>query len=65
MGRVYERKTKRQSWSKEHMRIAINEVRQNNKSVNSMAKAYNLPEPTLRRYLKRNPEEVRLKSLLK
>lgn len=64
MGR-YKRKTNRQSWNKEDMRIAINEVRQNNKSVNSVANAYNLPEPTLRRYLKRDPEKVRLKSLLK
>lgn len=47
------------------MQIAINEVRQQNKSVNSVAKVYNIPEPTLRRYLKRDPEEVRLKSTLK
>lgn len=58
MGRVYVRKTARQTWSKESMKNAINEVQNNNVSVNATAKKYKLPEPTLRRYLRKYPDKV-------
>lgn len=57
MGRIYIRKTTRQSWSKESMKAAIRDVEVNGKSVNSAAKAHNIPEPTLRRYLKKYPAD--------
>lgn len=58
MGRVYARKTARQTWSKESMKNAMNEVQNSAVSVNATAKKYKLPEPTLRRYLKKYPEKV-------
>ena len=61
MGRVYTRKTTRQSWNKETMKKAINEVRNENKKVYRTAIKYNLPEPTLRRYLRKYLDEVNLK----
>lgn len=59
MGRVYVRKTTRQTWSKESMKNAINEVQNNAVSVNATAKKYHLPEATLRRYLRKYPDKVK------
>ncbi|KAJ8927269.1 hypothetical protein NQ314_020272 [Rhamnusium bicolor] len=53
MPRNYVRKTNRQSWDKENMKKAISEVVNNRSSVNAAAKKYDIPEPTLRRYLKK------------
>ncbi|KAJ8928684.1 hypothetical protein NQ314_018694 [Rhamnusium bicolor] len=53
MPRNYARKTNRQSWDKENMKKAISEVVNNRSSVNAAAKKYDIPEPTLRRYLKK------------
>lgn len=39
------------------MKAAIRDVEVNGKSVNSAAKAHNIPEPTLRRYLKKYPAD--------
>lgn len=40
------------------MKNAMNEVQNSAVSVNATAKKYKLPEPTLRRYLKKYPEKV-------
>lgn len=60
MGRSYARKTARQTWSKANMENAIHEIQNNTVSVNATAKKYNLPEPTLRRYLRKYPDKVSL-----
>ena len=58
MGRVYVRKTDRQSWSHENMKRAIQDIQSNGSSVNSAAKKFGIPEATLRRYMKKDPDEV-------
>ena len=57
MGKTYQRKTTRQSWSKATMSAALEEVK-GGASVNGTAKKYHLPEATLRRYDKKYSEEV-------
>lgn len=64
MARIYIRKTTRQSWSKVNMKTAMRDIQVNGKGVNSAAKAHNIPELTLRRYLKKYPaDEVKLISI--
>lgn len=57
MGKIYKRKTNRQNWSKESMTTAMEEVK-SGASMNATAKNYNLPEATLRRYVRKYSEEV-------
>lgn len=54
----YIRKSTRQTWSKDSMRAAMKAVTDNNLSTNSAAKQHSIPEPTLRRYLKKHSDEV-------
>lgn len=53
----YKRKTDRQSWSKDDMKTAI-ELVTRGQSVNSAAKQFCIPEPTLRRYIKEYKDTV-------
>lgn len=58
MGKIYRRKTDRQSWSKDNMKRALTEVKNQQLSVNAASKAYNIPKAPLRRYAKKYPDEV-------
>jgi len=55
MVRNYKRKTEN-SWSRDTLNKAIDEFKGSNSSCNDVAKRYNIPEPTLRRYIKKNKE---------
>jgi len=52
MVRNYKRKTEN-SWSRDTLNKAIDEFKGSNSSCNDVAKRYNIPEPTLRRYIKK------------
>ncbi|XP_046397706.1 MFS-type transporter clz9-like [Ischnura elegans] len=52
MPRNYTRKSDRGKWDKEAMDAAVAEVKEKTTSVNAAAKKYNVPEATLRRYVK-------------
>lgn len=54
MPRVYKRKTNRMDWNKDSLIAAISEVREGSLSCNAAAITYDIPEPTLRKYLKRD-----------
>ncbi len=53
MPRHYTKKSDRGKWDKEAINAAIAEVSDKTSSVNAAAKKYNVPEPTLRGYLKK------------
>lgn len=53
MVRTYQRTSSRRSYSSEKLLRAIGAVK-NGESVNSVATRYDIPEPTLRRYVKKN-----------
>lgn len=53
MPRVYKRKTNRGEWNKDALIAAMREVREGSLCCNAAAITYDIPEPTLRRYLKR------------
>lgn len=55
MGKIYVKKTNRQNWSHETAKEAITQVK-NGMSTNAAAKQYGIPEATLRRYIKNNPD---------
>lgn len=56
MPRNYKRKTV-PLWDKQIMRLAVNDYIMDVKpSCNKSAKKFGIPEPTLRRYLKKKPE---------
>jgi len=51
----YKRKIEN-SWSRDTINKAIDEFKGSNSSCNAVAKKYNIPEPTLRRYIKNDKE---------
>ncbi|XP_003240827.1 uncharacterized protein LOC100571979 [Acyrthosiphon pisum] len=53
MPRKYERTSVRKSWENKDMEVAILDVTRKVLSVNAAALKYKIPEPTLRRYLKK------------
>jgi len=56
MPRKYIRKTQ-PTWDKAIIKLAINDYKTDAKpSCNRSAKKFGVPEPTLRRYLKKKPE---------
>lgn len=59
MVRHYQKKSSRGEWSKGSMTSALENVKAGRMSCLAAAKAYNLPEATLRRRLKKN-ENVRI-----
>lgn len=54
MPRVYKRKTNRREWTQDSLVAAMREVRNGSLCCNAAAITYDIPEPTLRRYLKRD-----------
>lgn len=55
MARTYKRKTEN-AWSRETINKAVDRFQNGNISCNAVAKMYNIPEATLRRYIKKNKE---------
>lgn len=53
MGRKYTRKTKRQSWSEESMKIAVSEVIGGTMGYMKAAKTYCVPQTTLEARVKK------------
>lgn len=58
MVRNYKRKSDRRSWSEDSMIAAMHACKQDNMSCNGAAERFGVPEATLRRYLKRNVDEL-------
>lgn len=57
MVRNYVKKTNRGSWSKDDMAIALDLCVNQKMSCTSIAKQKNIPEPTLRRYIKKRIQQ--------
>lgn len=60
MVRNYKRKSERRSWSEDSLIAAMYAVENENMAVNRASVVYDVPEPTLRRYLKKNRENKTL-----
>ncbi|XP_030745251.1 uncharacterized protein LOC115890301 [Sitophilus oryzae] len=59
MPRIYQRKTNRRAWDENAMIAAVHEVL-DGKSCNGVASLYDIPEPTLRRYVKKMKNDLQL-----
>ena len=57
MVRTYIRKTTRGNWSTESLHLAIVAVHSGSCSLNQAASDFEIPEATLRRYVKKSPNE--------
>lgn len=53
MVRNYIKKTERRNWSEDNLIAALHAVQHDNQSVNSASIQYNIPEATLRRFVKK------------
>ncbi|CAH1960860.1 unnamed protein product [Acanthoscelides obtectus] len=60
MPRKYKRKSSRREWSDIALKSAMRDVEEGTLSCNAAAGTYDIPEPTLRRYLKKKMEGVDL-----
>lgn len=60
MVRNYKRKTDRRSWSDDNLIAAFHAVEEENHSVNSASEIFGIPEPTLRRYVKKRRQNEEL-----
>lgn len=58
MPRSYKRKTDRRHWNENNIIAAIHAVKEEGMSCNRAAETFQIPESTLRRYLKKQPEDM-------